>query len=83
MDKSTTNLLNFLSFNDLETLIQSIVRRILKSELQQLQSNLPHPSQSAQTDTLLATFGTWEDDRPVDAIIDEIYATRTLNSLEA
>jgi hypothetical protein len=80
MDKSTTNLLSFLSFNDLETLIQSIVRRILKSELKQLQSN---PPQSTQTDTLLATFGTWEDDRPVEAIIDEIYATRTFNSLEA
>ena len=80
MDRSTTNLLNFLSLSDLETLIQSIVRRILSSELQQLQSN---PPQSAQTDTLLATFGTWQDDRPVEAIIDEIYATRTLNSLEA
>jgi hypothetical protein len=80
MDRSTTNLLNFLSLSELETLIQSIVRRILRSELQQLQSN---PPQSAQTDTLLATFGTWEDDRPVEAIIDEIYSTRTLNSLEA
>lgn len=80
MDRRTTNLLNFLSLSELETLIQSIVRRILRSELQQLQSN---PPQSAQTDTLLATFGTWEDDRPVEAIIEEIYSTRTLNSLEA
>jgi hypothetical protein len=80
MDRSTTNLLNFLSLSDLETLIQSIVQRILRSELQQLQSN---PPQSAQADTFLATFGTWEDDRPVEAIIDEIYSTRTLNSLEA
>jgi hypothetical protein len=79
MDKSTTNLLNFLSFSDLEALIQSIVRRVLRSELQQLQSNSP---QSTQADTLLATFGTWEDDRPVEAIIAEIYATRTLNSLD-
>jgi hypothetical protein len=80
MDRRTTNLLNFLSLSELETLIQSIVRRILRSELQQLQSN---PPQSAQTDTLLATFGTWEDDRPVETIIEEIYSTRTLNSLEA
>ena len=79
MDRSTTNLLNFLSLSDLETLIQSIVRRILRSELQQIQSQ---PPQSTQADRLLATFGTWEDDRPVEAIIGEIYSTRTLNSLE-
>jgi len=79
MDKSPPNLLNFLSLSDLETLIQSTVRRILRNELQQLQS---HPTQPTQIDRLLATFGTWEDDRPAEVIINEIYATRTLNSLE-
>jgi hypothetical protein len=80
MDNST-DLLNSLSLSDLEALIQTIVQRILRNEMQQFQTTpLPPP---AQEDALLATFGTWEDDRSVEAIIHEIYTTRTLDSLEA
>ncbi len=79
MDRTPSNLLNVLSLSDLETLIQTIVRRILQNELHPIQST---PSQPAQTEALLATFGTWEDDRPVEAIIDDIYSSRTVSSLD-
>ena len=80
MDRNSGNLLSFLSLSDLETIIQAIVRRILRTELQQLQAK---PSQPTQEEALLATFGSWEDERPVETIIDEIYATRTHPPLEA
>jgi hypothetical protein len=31
---------------------------------------------------LLATFGTWEDDRDGDEIVEEIYASRTISTWE-
>jgi hypothetical protein len=66
-NRTPSNLLNFLSLSDLETLIQTIVQCILQNELHQIQST---PSQPTQTAALLATFGTWEDDRPVETILE-------------
>jgi hypothetical protein len=80
MDRTPSNLLNVLSLSDLETLIQTIVRRILQSELHPIQSPQSQPTQTA---ALLATFGTWEDDRPVETIINDIYSSRTVRSLDA
>jgi uncharacterized protein YydD (DUF2326 family) len=31
---------------------------------------------------LLATFGSWQDDREAEEIVQEIYASRTLSDLE-
>ena len=80
MDRTSGNLLNFLSLNDLENLIQTIVRRILRTELQQIQTS---PVQTNQPDALLATFGTWEDERPAEEIVADIYVSRTDSSFEA
>jgi hypothetical protein len=80
MDSPSNNLLSSLSLNDLETLIQTIVQRILRSELQQMPAI---PTQPTQTGTLLDTFGTWEDDRPAATIVNEMYSSRTMNSREA
>lgn len=35
-----------------------------------------------QTEALLATFGTWEDDHQVEEIVDDIYRIRTISNLE-
>ncbi|MEM7794827.1 MAG: hypothetical protein AAF579_10290 [Cyanobacteria bacterium P01_C01_bin.118] len=80
MDRTSGYLLSFLSLSDLENLIQTIVRRVLRTELQQLQTS---PVQLNQADALLATFGTWEDKRSAEEIVADIYASRTDSSLEA
>jgi len=40
------------------------------------------PEVDADTEGLLALSGTWEDDRPVEAIIQDIYASRTTGNEE-
>ncbi|AKG21645.1 hypothetical protein [Calothrix sp. 336/3] len=74
--------LNNLTPADLEILITQIVKKVIKQETQKQQINitispdsytLPTPSQD-----LLNTFGSWEDNRNAEEIIDDIYASRTV-----
>lgn len=59
---------------DLENLIETIVKRTLKQEKkEQKQLN------STKNKTLLNTFGTWEDEKTEDEIIEEIYSSRNSN----
>ncbi|MEH2144724.1 CopG family transcriptional regulator [Nostoc sp.] len=50
---------------------QLIVNEIIFSSEQQAK---PHPSEA-----FLETFGTWEDTRTAEEIIDEIYSSRTVS----
>ena len=73
MQNSTKNL-NDLTMTDLENLIETIVERTLKQEKkEQKQLN------STNNQTLLNTFGTWEDEKTEDEIIEEIYSSRNSN----
>lgn len=66
MTKSTLNT------PELETLITQIVHRLLS----QWHILPPKPDPNA----FLATFGTWEDDRSANEIIQDIYNSRTVDS---
>jgi hypothetical protein len=62
--------LNNLTVRDLENLIETIVKRNLKPETNQ-------PSTNNQT--LLDTFGQWEDEQTDEEIIEQIYNSRNSN----
>lgn len=71
-----------LTIADLEAIIVKIVQQVLKQEtskqkseglqVKKVQTNNPPVA-------FLETFGTWEDTRSAEEIIDDIYASRTLS----
>jgi hypothetical protein len=62
--------INNLSLSDLESLIETIVRRTIKQESI---SNQPKLEQSFQE-----TFGQWQDEKDDEKIINEIYESRNI-----
>lgn len=62
--------INNLSLFDLESLIETIVRRTIKHESI---SNQPNLEQSFQQ-----TFGQWQDEKDDEKIINEIYESRNI-----
>lgn len=60
--------INNLSLSDLESLIETIVRRTIKQESISNRSNLEQSFQE--------TFGQWEDEKDDGKIINEIYESR-------
>jgi hypothetical protein len=66
--------LSNLTAADLEILITQIVQKVIKQEIQK--------QQPIQTDNplqnFLETFGSWEDTRTTEQIIDDIYINRTV-----
>lgn len=74
-------LINVLTVADLEAIIVKIVQKVLKQEI----GNLEHKDlQEVETvenhlpKALLDTFGTWEDPRTAEEIIDDIYDSGSL-----
>ncbi len=71
--------LSTLTVRELVSIIEQIVRKLLQSELVQLHSNKSSIA-AAPTETppqlFLDTFGSWQDDRSADEIIDDIYTNR-------
>lgn len=85
LEKQLDQPINVLTLSDLEALIVKIVQKVLTEEKNLIeQGNLPLAS--AQTESppqaLLETFGSWQDDRTAEEIIDEIYASRTIPAEE-
>lgn len=85
IDKQLENQLdqpiNVLTLTDLEALIVKIVQKVLTEERNRIgQEDLQ--LESAKIDSppqaLLETFGSWQDNRTAEEIIDEIYASRTI-----
>ncbi len=62
-----------LTVAELETLITEIVRRVLREEFRQAVAS---KNGDMLPEEFLATFGAWEDDRSIDDIVAEIYASR-------
>ena len=60
--------INNLSLSDLESLIETIVKRTIKQEWI---ANKPSLKQSFQE-----TFGQWQDEKDDEKIINEIYESR-------
>lgn len=69
-----------LTVAELETIISEIVRRVLREEMRQA-VGVP-TNGKALSEPFLATFGSWEDARPVEAIVAEIYESRTVSTSE-
>jgi hypothetical protein len=79
--------LNNLTPADLEILITQIVTKVIKQEAQKQQIDITPESYTLLTQTthvaqatqdFLNTFGSWQDTRNAEEIIDDIYASRTL-----
>jgi hypothetical protein len=69
-----------LTIADLEAIIAEVVRRVLREEMRRA-AGLPANGQSL-SEAFLATFGAWEDPRPAEAIVSEIYESRTVATSE-
>lgn len=74
--------ISVLTIADLEAIIVKIVQQVLKQETSKQKSE-DLQVKTVQTNNLpvafLETFGTWEDTRSAEEIIDDIYASRTLS----
>ncbi len=66
-----------LTVGELETLIAETVRRILHEESGHAQTSPTAGEPLPQS--LLETFGSWQDTRSTDEIIADIYHNRTLS----
>ena len=69
--------LSNLKVTDLELLIAKTVKKVIKEETQQQQ--LLQSTNSLQD--FSETFGSWEDTRNTEEIIDDIYASRTVGEM--
>ena len=69
-----------LSVAQFDSLVTEIVRRVLREETHATAA--PAENGSAIPQELLATFGAWEDERPTDEIVAEIYSSRTRSTSE-
>lgn len=71
--------LSTITVRELVTIIEQIVRKLLQSELVQLHSdkssNATEPTETPPQ-LFLDTFGSWQDDRSTDEIIDDVYTNR-------
>lgn len=73
--------ISVLTVADLEALIVKIVQKVLRQETGKLRHR-DLQVETVHTNNLpkdfLETFGSWEDTRTAEEIIDDIYASRTL-----
>lgn len=78
----TNQHISVLTIADLEAIIVKIVQQVLKQETSQQKSE-DLQVKTVETNNppvaFLETFGTWEDTRSAEEIIDDIYASRTLS----
>jgi hypothetical protein len=65
--------INGISMADLEALIIEMVEKVLKKEDSMIFQS-QHPPKA-----FLDTFGSWEDTRTVEEIVDDIYSSRTIS----
>ncbi len=69
-----------LTVADLQSLINSVVRQALREEART--STVPVPSRGALPESFLATFGTWQDDRSDEEIVQDIFRNRSISTAE-
>lgn len=67
--------------DEVQSLPENLVREVLDF-VGYLRTKYEQNGEETRQDTLLATFGSWQDDREVEEIVQEIYATRTISKLE-
>lgn len=67
--------------DEVQSLPENLVREVLDF-IGYLRAKYEQNGEETQQETLLATFGSWQDDREPEEIVQEIYATRTISGLE-
>jgi hypothetical protein len=72
--------INELTIADLEVIIAEVVRRVLREEMRR--QTMKQSLGESWLEAFQATFGAWEDSRSAEAIVSEIYDSRTISTNE-
>jgi hypothetical protein len=67
--------------DEAQTLPENLIRQVLDF-IGYLRAKYEHNGEAARQEALLATFGSWEDDREPEQIVQDIYAPRTTSEVE-
>jgi hypothetical protein len=67
--------------DEVQLLPENLVREVLDF-IGYLRAKYEQNGGATRQETLLATFGSWQDDREPEEIVQDIYATRTISDLE-
>jgi hypothetical protein len=67
--------------DEAQSLPENLVQEVLDF-IGYLRAKYEQNGEAAGPEALLATFGSWQDDREPDEIVQEIYATRTISEPE-
>lgn len=67
--------------DEVQVLPENLKREVLDF-IGYLRTKYDQEGTEAHDDILLATFGSWEDDREPEEIVQDIYANRTTSKLE-
>jgi hypothetical protein len=81
-----TQPISVLTVADLEALLTKVVQKVIRQELTTLKQRQVKPEESPAAHPLenfIDKFGTWEDERPAEEIIKDIYESRISYSSES
>jgi hypothetical protein len=68
--------------DEAQSLPENLVREVLDF-IGFLRAKYEQNGEEARQEALLATFGSWQDDRDPEEIVQDIYATRTISELKS
>lgn len=78
--------ISVLTVADLEALLIKVVQKVIRQELTTLKYRQVKPEEipvAHPLETFIEKFGTWEDERPTEEIIKDIYESRISSSSES
>ncbi len=67
--------------DEAQSLPENLVQEVLDF-IGHLRTKYEQNGEETRREALLETFGSWEDDREPEEIVQDIYATRTISDLE-
>lgn len=67
--------------DEAQSLPENLVQEVLDF-IGYLRTKYEQNGEETRREALLETFGSWEDDREPEEIVQDIYATRTISDLE-
>jgi len=68
--------------DEVQSLPESLIQEVLDF-IGFLRTKYEQNDQELRQEDLLTTFGSWQDDRTPEEIVDDIYLTRTSSGLES
>ena len=78
--------ISVLTVADLEALLTKVVQKVIRQELTTLKYRQVKPEETPVAhplETFIEKFGAWEDERPTEEIIKDIYESRIISSSES